>query len=120
MRLDTGLFQQQTQKQILSPQMIQSMEILVLNQQQLEERINEAVAAEELAEKTQELARKIAAKSAHAIQLGKQVFYRQLTMDLADAYAYASERMACNMDSEDASEGIDAFIQKRKPEGKDR
>ena len=38
MRLDTGLFQQQTQKQILSPQMIQSMEILVLNQQQLEER----------------------------------------------------------------------------------
>ena len=41
MRLDTGLFQQQTQKQILSPQMIQSMEILVLNQQQLEERINE-------------------------------------------------------------------------------
>ena len=41
MRLDTGLFQQQTQKQILSPQMIQSMEILVLNQQQLEERIND-------------------------------------------------------------------------------
>ncbi|NRA76069.1 MAG: RNA polymerase factor sigma-54 [Planctomycetes bacterium] len=41
MRLDAGLFQQQTQKQILSPQMIQSMEILVLNQQQLEERISE-------------------------------------------------------------------------------
>ena len=41
MRLDTGLFQQQTQKQILSPQMIQSMEILVLNQQQLDERISE-------------------------------------------------------------------------------
>ena len=41
MRLDTGLFQQQTQKQILSPQMIQSMEILVLNQQQLEERISD-------------------------------------------------------------------------------
>ena len=40
MRLNTGLFQQQTQKQILSPQMIQSMEILVLNQQQLEERIS--------------------------------------------------------------------------------
>ncbi|MGE4633576.1 MAG: RNA polymerase factor sigma-54, partial [Planctomycetota bacterium] len=40
-RLDAGLFQQQTQKQILSPQMIQSMEILVLNQQQLEERISE-------------------------------------------------------------------------------
>ena len=41
MRLDAGLFQQQVQKQILSPQMIQSMEILVLNQQQLEDRISE-------------------------------------------------------------------------------
>jgi DNA-directed RNA polymerase specialized sigma54-like protein len=40
MRLNVGLFQQQTQKQILSPQMIQSMEILVLNQQQLEDRIS--------------------------------------------------------------------------------
>ena len=39
MKLNAGLFQQQTQKQILSPQMIQSMEILALNQQQLDEKI---------------------------------------------------------------------------------
>ena len=31
------------------------------------------------------------------------------------AYAYAGEVMACNMMSEDAGEGIDAFMQKRKP-----
>ena len=43
MRLDVGLFQAQVQKQILSPQMIQSMEILVLNAQQLEERIDQAL-----------------------------------------------------------------------------
>ncbi|MHC4935734.1 MAG: RNA polymerase factor sigma-54 [Planctomycetota bacterium] len=43
MRLDVGLFQAQVQKQILSPQMIQSMEILVLNSQQLEERIEQAL-----------------------------------------------------------------------------
>jgi len=77
--------------------------------------INEAVPVEALAEKTGELARKIASKSSHAIQLGKQVFYKQLGMELEDAYAYTSERMACNMDSEDAREGIDAFIEKRKP-----
>ena len=43
MRLDVGLIQAQVQKQILSPQMIQSMEILVLNAQQLEERIDQAL-----------------------------------------------------------------------------
>lgn len=82
--------------------------------------INEAVPADELAQRTLKLAQKIAAKSAHAIKLGKQVFYQQLNMDLLDAYAFAAERMACNMDSEDAREGIDAFIEKRKPQWKDR
>jgi len=82
--------------------------------------INEVVAADDLDSATQELAAKIAAKSGHAIKLGKEMFYRQLAMDLPDAYAYASERMACNMDSHDAREGIDAFIQKRSPEWKNR
>jgi RNA polymerase sigma-54 factor len=53
MRLDAGLFQQQTQKQILSPQMIQSMEILVLNQQQLEERISEELEENVTLERTE-------------------------------------------------------------------
>jgi enoyl-CoA hydratase/carnithine racemase len=74
----------------------------------------------ELESATRALAMKIAAKSSHAIRLGKNMFYEQLTMNLADGYAYASERMACNMDSHDAREGIDAFIQKRNPEWKDR
>ena len=43
MRMEIGLVQAQVQKQILSPQMIQSMEILVLNAQQLEERIEQAL-----------------------------------------------------------------------------
>ena len=80
--------------------------------------VNEVVAAADLDSATRELAAKIAAKSAHSIRLGKDMFYRQLPMDLADAYAYASERMACNMNSHDAREGIDAFIQKRKPKWK--
>ncbi|MEM7166772.1 MAG: RNA polymerase factor sigma-54 [Planctomycetota bacterium] len=41
--MEIGLIQAQVQKQILSPQMIQSMEILVLNSLQLEERIDEAL-----------------------------------------------------------------------------
>jgi enoyl-CoA hydratase/carnithine racemase len=80
--------------------------------------VNAVVPAAELESATLALAQKIVAKSAHAIAIGKDMFYRQLPLDLADAYAYASERMACNMDSHDAREGIDAFIQKRKPEWK--
>jgi enoyl-CoA hydratase/carnithine racemase len=82
--------------------------------------VNEVVAADELDAATLSLAQKIVAKSAHAITIGKDMFYRQLPMDIADALAYAGERMACNMDSEDAREGIDAFIEKRKPEWKGR
>ena len=80
--------------------------------------VNEVVPAAELESATLSLAQKIIAKSAHAIALGKDMFYKQLPMDLSDAYAYAAERMACNMDSHDAREGIDAFIEKRKPEWK--
>lgn len=78
--------------------------------------VNEVVTGDELESATHALAAKIAAKSALSIRLGKDMFYKQLSMDLADAYAYASERMACNMDSHDAREGIDAFFEKRNPE----
>jgi len=78
--------------------------------------INEAVESNELKQATMNLAHKIAAKSPVAIKLGKQMFYHQLTLDLSAAYTFAAETMACNMDSEDAREGIDAFFEKRKPE----
>ncbi len=80
--------------------------------------LNNVVKAEELQQTCRELAEKIVAKSSLAIRLGKDMFYKQLAMDLSEAYAYAAEKMACNMDSEDAREGIDAFIEKRKPEWK--
>jgi len=77
--------------------------------------VNEVVPHAELSAATLALAEKIAARPAPAIALGKEMFYRQLEMDLSAAYAYASERMACNMDSQDAREGIDAFLEKRPP-----
>jgi enoyl-CoA hydratase/carnithine racemase len=57
----------------------------------------------------------ICAKSAMAIRTGKEMFYLQLEMGVAQAYEYASGVMACNMMNGDAAEGIDAFMQKRKP-----
>ena len=82
--------------------------------------VNEVVAPEELDEAVASLAQKIAGKSPLAVSLGKKMFYRQATMDLSAAYEFAGERMTCNMDSEDAREGIDAFIEKRRPEWKGR
>lgn len=61
------------------------------------------------------LADSICGKSPLAITMGKALFYRQLDLSLEEAYACASEAMACNLDSEDAREGIDAFMAKRQP-----
>jgi enoyl-CoA hydratase/carnithine racemase len=66
------------------------------------------------------LARKVARKSAYAIKLGKQAFYRQVEMNLADAYRLTSEVMTENMMAFDAIEGIGAFIEKRDPKWEDR
>jgi len=66
------------------------------------------------------LAKKIAAKSALTVKIGKEAFYRQLEMPLAEAYKYASEVMVENMFARDAEEGIGAFIGKREPKWEDR
>jgi enoyl-CoA hydratase/carnithine racemase len=65
------------------------------------------------------LARQIAAKSMHVVKIGKEAFYRQLDMDLADAYAYTSQVMVENMMARDAEEGIGAFVDKRSPQWRD-
>jgi enoyl-CoA hydratase/carnithine racemase len=66
------------------------------------------------------LAQKIAAKSALTVTIGKQAFYRQLEMPLAEAYKYAAEVMVENMLARDAEEGINAFVEKREPKWQDR
>jgi enoyl-CoA hydratase/carnithine racemase len=66
------------------------------------------------------LARKLAAKSALTVKTGKEAFYRQLEMKLADAYRFAAEVMTENMMARDATEGIGAIIEKRDPTWEDR
>jgi enoyl-CoA hydratase/carnithine racemase len=58
------------------------------------------------------LARKIAAKSAYVVKIGKQAFYAQLERDIAAAYDYAGGVMVENMMARDAQEGIAAFVEK--------
>jgi enoyl-CoA hydratase/carnithine racemase len=54
------------------------------------------------------------------VRLGKEAFYRQIEMDLKDAYRLASQVMVDNMLRRDAAEGIGAFIEKRPPKWEDR
>ena len=82
--------------------------------------INRVVPLEQLDAEVNRLADAICSKSPLAIRMGKELFYQQLGLPLEEAYASASTVMACNMNSEDAREGIDAFIAKRKPAWKGR
>ena len=82
--------------------------------------LNQVVADEQLDSAVSAMADKICAKSPLALRIGKELFYKQINMPLEEAYGYAGERMACNMDSADAREGIDAFFQKRAPQWRGR
>lgn len=77
--------------------------------------INHAVPIDELDGVVQKMVDGILSKSAVAVRIGKEMFYKQDEMGMAEAYGYASEMMACNMMADDAAEGFDAFLQKRQP-----
>jgi enoyl-CoA hydratase/carnithine racemase len=81
--------------------------------------INRVVPANRLSEEVSALAAKIASKSMVTVRTGKEAFYRQLDLPLAEAYAYAARVMTENLLQRDAEEGISAFIGKRPPQWSD-
>ena len=64
------------------------------------------------------IAKKITSKSSLTLKIGKKAYYAQSQMNIEDAYKYSSEIMIKNMMEYDAEEGINAFIDKRKPKWK--
>jgi enoyl-CoA hydratase/carnithine racemase len=75
--------------------------------------VNRVVAPEALDEAVGSLAAALAEKAPEAVRLGKALFYRQLGLPLAEAYADAGAVMADNLSDGEAVEGIDAFLEKR-------
>jgi len=77
--------------------------------------VNEAVAPDELEVTVTTLATRIAEASPMVLALGKRTFYEQTGMPQADAYELASKVMTENAATDDAHEGIAAFLEKRPP-----
>jgi len=82
--------------------------------------INDYFSKSKINTETLKIAKKIASKSNLTIKIGKQAFYKQLEMPLRKAYSYASRMMTLNMMAMDAKEGVSAFLEKRKPNWKNK
>ena len=82
--------------------------------------INDCYPKQKLDKAVLKIAKTIASKSNLTIKIGKQAFYKQLEMPLRKAYAYTSRMMTLNMMAMDAKEGISAFLEKRKPQWKNK
>lgn len=77
--------------------------------------VNRVVPADKLDAEVRALAERIAAKPRHTVAEGKRAFYRQVDSDLERAYEIAGCVIAESFAHEEGREGMDAFIDKRKP-----
>ncbi len=77
--------------------------------------INKVVDDDKLEEETWLLAKKIAAKSPLGVQMGKRTFYATADLEYSKAYDMANGQFAILGSTEDATEGIDAFLNRREP-----
>ena len=76
--------------------------------------VNRVVPADKLDAEIQRFVEIVLARSPATIRAGKKTFYQQIDHSLDSAYDLASESMACNLLLDDAAEGMDAFLEKRR------
>ncbi|MBS3918352.1 MAG: enoyl-CoA hydratase/isomerase family protein [Deltaproteobacteria bacterium] len=104
-----GLGKKKTLEMLLSGDMIDAREAERLGL------VNKVVPAEKLEEETFAFAQKLIAKSPVAIEIGKKFYYQMIDMPFRQRFVLNSEIMARLCITEDAQEGVKAFIEKRKP-----
>ncbi|MDX2203973.1 MAG: enoyl-CoA hydratase [Hyphomicrobiaceae bacterium] len=78
--------------------------------------VNKVVPKDDVLPEAMAFACRIASKPPVTVATGKEAFYRQLEMPLAEAYDYAAAVMVENMMHAESKEGIGAFIDKRPPD----
>jgi enoyl-CoA hydratase/carnithine racemase len=77
--------------------------------------VNRVVPPERLVEESQRLLEAATRGSLVSKGIGKQAYYAQIEMPQPQAYDYAIEVMAATSQLPDAQEGMQAFLEKRKP-----
>ncbi|XP_043965011.1 enoyl-CoA hydratase domain-containing protein 3, mitochondrial [Gambusia affinis] len=77
--------------------------------------ISKVVPEERLEEETLAIAQRVCQSSRPVVALGKATFQRQMAQGRDAAYATASKVMVDNLALRDGQEGIQAFLEKRKP-----
>ena len=81
---------------------------------------NKVYEPEELMDKARELANKIMSKSPVGVRLAKAAINNGLNMDIESAYNYEADLFALCFSTEDQLEGMNAFVDKRKADFKDK
>lgn len=82
--------------------------------------VNRVVPPERLEDETMALARDLASKSPSAMRLGLRAFYDTQDLPFREALEHLQGQLAAVLATEDAAEGIAAFLQKRTPVWKGR
>ena len=78
--------------------------------------VNKVVQPDKLEEEAMQLAEKLADKSPVALQMGKASFYKMSDMGYEDSLAYLGEVFSIVCSTDDAKEGVAAFLEKRTPQ----
>ncbi|MEZ5343863.1 MAG: enoyl-CoA hydratase-related protein [Acidimicrobiales bacterium] len=77
--------------------------------------VNRVVPADELDEACADLLKRATRGSAFSKAMGKHNYYVQFDLDQKAAYEHASNVMAAGVTTNDGQEGINSFIEKRRP-----